>query len=176
MKFARRFWKRWRCSNGWGVDSRVFFHEAFTLLYKWGRVYGLVREDWIETWPRWDKRYSIESKLCYSSSLSLWLISIHRGKWFWMASFCWRRHQLSFLPTASPICIYFVDALVSTPHNALRSVPNIAEIASSPALPSLLCTDVVDVLTLQTCASFAPWILLFAVPYILSLSNLWSTS
>ena len=166
--------------GGWmGEGERETLGSFFTKLSlcytneELGYIWSTGEEGlyWIETWPRWDKRYSIESKLCYSSSSSL---SSLFGSSLFIAGngFEWQRRSVGVdYPLFFSTVPYFVDALVSQDNTMPLSVPNIAEIASSPP-PPLLYTDVVS---LQICTSFAPSILLLATYTSNLFSHLWST-
>jgi hypothetical protein len=110
-------------------DSRVFFHEAFTFVIQMRRGLGGRGEEEtvrIETWPRWDKRYSIESKLCYSSLSPVDLYSS-------------REMVLNGVALlASTSTILFCSPPASHPHTHTHTSPYILE--TGPAQYSSLCS------------------------------------
>ena len=114
-----------------GEEERETLGSSFTKLslcytneelgYIWST---LVRKKlyWIETWPRWDKRYSIESKLCYSSSSLLSLVHLYSLREMVLNGSDALSTILFFFSSVP----YFVDALVSQrQHNAAALYPTL---------------------------------------------------
>ena len=103
----------------------------------------------------------------FLSLFSLWFISIHCGKWFWMAAtLCWRR--LSSFLFYRPI---FCRRLGFADNTMPLSVPNIAEIASSPP-PSFVYWRR---LSTNMCQFYSINFIISYIHTVTPFSHLWST-